>query len=76
MAATTIGLFLGAVAAVLSLVGLWGATARIYGTPVIAIPWTLLAGITVLAFVLTTVTAVVATRRAMASPPVQAVGSE
>ncbi|MDN6705847.1 FtsX-like permease family protein [Corynebacterium glyciniphilum] len=76
LAATTIGLFLGAVAAVLSLVGLWGATARIYGTPVIAIPWTLLAGITVLAFVLTTVTAVVATRRAMASPPVQVVGSE
>jgi putative ABC transport system permease protein len=76
LAATTIGLFLGAVAAVLSLVGLWGATARIYGAPVIAIPWALLAGITVLAFLLTTVTAVTATRRAMAPPPVQAVGGD
>lgn len=76
LAATTIGLFLGAVAAVLSLVGLWGATARIYGTPVIAIPWSLLAGITALAFILTTVTAVVATRRAMAPRPVQMAGGD
>lgn len=76
LAATTIGLFLGAVAAVLSLVGLWGATARIYGTPVVAIPWTLLAGITALAFALTAVTAVVATRRAIKPPPVQVIGGD
>lgn len=76
VAATAIGLFLGAVAAVLSLVGLWGATARIYGAPVIAIPWSLLVSMTVLAFLLTTVTAVVATRRAVLPPPVQAIAGE
>jgi putative ABC transport system permease protein len=73
LAATTIGLLLGAVAAVLSLVGLWGATARIYGTPVIAIPWALLGTMTVVAFLLTTATAVAATRRALTPSPVQAV---
>jgi hypothetical protein len=41
LASTTIGLILGAIAAVLALVGLWAATYRVYGTPVIAIPSTL-----------------------------------
>ncbi len=75
LAATGIGLLLGAVAAVLALVGLWAATYRVYGTPVIAIPWTLLGAITVLTTVLTIVTAVLATRGAMRVPPVQALGA-
>ncbi|TSD62739.1 FtsX-like permease family protein [Aeromicrobium piscarium] len=75
LAATGIGLLLGAVAAVLALVGLWAATHRVYGTPVIAIPWTLLGAITVLTTVLTIVTAVLATRGAMRIPPVQALGA-
>ena len=41
LASTIIGLILGAIAAVLALVGLWTPTYRVYGTPVIAIPWTL-----------------------------------
>ncbi|MBM9464611.1 FtsX-like permease family protein [Aeromicrobium sp. YIM 150415] len=75
LAATGIGLLLGAVAAVLALVGLWAATQRVYGTPVIAIPWTLLGAITVLTTVLTVATAMLATRGAMRIPPVQALGT-
>ncbi|QBJ96356.1 FtsX-like permease family protein [Rhodococcus sp. ABRD24] len=75
LAATTIGLILGAVAAVLALVGLWAATYRVYGTPVIAIPWTLLGAITMLAATLTTITAVVATRFVIKTPAIQALGN-
>lgn len=76
LAATGIGLILGAVAAVLALVGLWAATARIYGAPVIAIPWTLLGAITLVTVALTVITAVVATRGALKTPAVQALGTQ
>ena len=76
LAATGIGLILGAVAAVLALVGLWAATARIYGAPVIAIPWTLLGAITLLTAALTIITAVVATRGALKTPAIQALGTQ
>lgn len=65
LAVTTIGLMLGAVAAVLSLVGLWASTDRTYGAPVDAIPWTLLGAITLLVATLTTITALLATRAAI-----------
>lgn len=74
LASTTIGLLLGAVAAVIALVGLWIATARVYGTAVIAIPWLLLAAITVAVVVLTAVTAGLATRSAMRMPAIRALG--
>ncbi|MDO5646244.1 MAG: FtsX-like permease family protein [Dermabacter sp.] len=76
LAATGIGLILGAIAAVLALVGLWTATARIYGTPVIAIPWALLGAITVLTATLTVITAVIATRSALRTPSIQALGTQ
>lgn len=76
IAATTIGLVLGAIAATLALVGLWGATYRVYGTPVIAIPWTLLAAITVLTATLTTITAIIATRSAIKTPAIRALGAQ
>lgn len=76
LAATGIGLILGAVAAVLALVGLWAATARVYGAPVIAIPWTLLGAITLLTATLTIITAVVATRGALKTPAIQALGTQ
>lgn len=76
LAATTIGLILGAIAAVLALVGLWAATYRVYGTPVIAIHWTLLGGITLLTAALTTITAIVATRSAIKTPAIQALGRQ
>ncbi|MFF1555534.1 FtsX-like permease family protein [Rhodococcus erythropolis] len=75
LAATGIGLLLGAVAAVLALIGLWVATVRVYGTPVVAIPWTLLGAITVLTAALTVATAVLATREALKTPSVQALGT-
>lgn len=74
LAATTVGLLLGAVAAVLALSGLWAATARVYGVPVIAIPWTLLGAVAVLTAGLTALTAVVATRRATRSPAIRSRG--
>jgi len=75
LVATTIGLILGAIAAVLSLVGLWAATDRIYGAPVIAIPWTLLGAITLIVATLTTITALLATRAAMKVPAIRALGA-
>ncbi|MBJ2122612.1 ABC transporter permease [Arthrobacter sp. MSA 4-2] len=75
LAVTTIGLILGAVAAVLSLVGLWASTYRLYGAPVIAIPWTLLGVITLLVATLTTITALLATRAAMKVPAIRALGA-
>jgi putative ABC transport system permease protein len=75
LASTMIGLVLGAIAAVLALVGLWGATARVYGAPVIAIPWGLLAMITVLVAALTTATSLISTRSALKPAPVQALGT-
>ncbi|NMM92376.1 hypothetical protein B2J88_50475 [Rhodococcus sp. SRB_17] len=75
LAATTIGLILGAFAAVLALVGLWAATYRVYGTPVVAIPWPLLGAITLLATILTKTTAVIATRSAIKYPAIDALGS-
>lgn len=68
LAVTGIGLLLGAGAAVLSLIGLWAATARIYGTPVVAIPWGLLAGLVLLTSVMVALTAVSATRIATREP--------
>ncbi|MBU8578688.1 FtsX-like permease family protein [Brevibacterium luteolum] len=76
VAATVIGLVLGALAAVLSLVGLWAATARVYGFPVIAIPWELLAVMTVLTAGLTIATATIATRSALKPPAIQALGDQ
>ncbi|WP_405100062.1 FtsX-like permease family protein [Micromonospora sp. NBC_01412] len=76
LAATTIGLILGAIAAVLALVGLWVATYRVYGTPVIAIPWTLLGTITLITATLTTITAIVATRSAIKAPAIRALGAQ
>ncbi|MEX3510868.1 FtsX-like permease family protein [Kocuria carniphila] len=76
VAATVIGLVLGAVAAVLSLVGLWAATARVYGFPVIAIPWGLLAVMTLLTAGLTIATAMIATRSALKPPAIQALGDQ
>lgn len=75
LSATLIGLFLGAVAAVTALFGLWVATFRAYGSPVIAIPWTLLASITVLTMALTAGTAIASTRSALRVSAVRAVGS-
>jgi putative ABC transport system permease protein len=76
LAATSIGLVLGAISAILALVGLWAATYRIYGTPVIAIPWTLLAAITVLTATLTILTAMVATRSATKVFAIRALGAQ
>ena len=76
LAATLIGLALGAVAAVLALVGLWAATAEVYGTPVIAIPWALLGGITLLTGGLTVLTARIATRNALKPAAVHALGAQ
>lgn len=76
LAATLIGLLLGAIAATLALVGLWIATFQIYGTPVIAIPWTLLGAIATLTVGLTTVTAVAATRSTLNEPAVRAIGAQ
>ncbi|WP_404373332.1 FtsX-like permease family protein [Kytococcus sedentarius] len=70
-----IGLGLGAVAAVLSLVGLWAATARVYGAPVIAIPWSLLLGLSLLVGILAAVVADRSTRLALRTPPVVALGA-
>lgn len=75
LASTLIGLLLGAVAAVLALVGLWGATQQVYGTPNIAIPWALLGGITLLTAGLTATTAFLATQSAMKPPAIQALGT-
>lgn len=75
LAATAIGLILGAAAAIVALVGLWIATYRIYGTPVIAIPWSLLAVLVVMTASLTTITAVIATRAAMKTPAIHALGT-
>lgn len=74
IASTTIGLVLGAVAAVLALVGLWGATAQVYGAPVLAVPWLLLLGLTVVTGCLTALTAVMATRRAVSAPAIGDLG--
>ncbi|MFC6152184.1 FtsX-like permease family protein [Nocardioides yefusunii] len=75
LAATTIGLVLGAITAVLALVGIWAATERVYGTAVVAIPWGLLAAMTVLTAALTTVTALLATRSALRLPAIRALGA-
>lgn len=75
LGAIAIGLVLGAVAAVLGLVGLWLATARVYGSPVIAIPWSLLAAITGLTALLTALTAVLAARSALRIPAIRALGT-
>ncbi|PMD06203.1 ABC transporter permease [Brevibacterium paucivorans] len=75
LASTLIGLVLGAAAAVLALVGLWGATQQVYGTPIIAIPWALLGGITLLTAGLTAATALLATQAAMKPPAIQALGT-
>lgn len=74
LSATLIGLFLGAVAAVTALVGLWIATFRAYGTAVCAVPWTLLLGITALTMALTAATSIVSTRSALRVSAVRAVG--
>jgi len=62
-----IGLVLGTVVSVAALVGLWVATWRQLGTPVVAIPWQLLGGMSVTVALLAagtaTVAALVATRR-------------
>ncbi len=75
LTATHIGLLLGAIAATTALVGLWIATFRAYGTPVVAIPWALLAGITVLTMALTAVTAATSTGSALRESAVRAVGA-
>src|SRR5690606_33218659 len=75
LVATLIGLFLGAGAAVTALVGLWIATFRTYGTPVIAIPWALLLGIAALTMALTAGASIVATRSALRVRAVRAVGT-
>lgn len=75
LSATLIGLLLGAVAAVTALVGLWIATFRAYGTAVVAVPWTLLLGITALTMALTAATSVVSTRSALRVRAVRAVGT-
>jgi putative ABC transport system permease protein len=75
LSATLIGLILGAVAAITSMVGLWIATLRAYGTPVIAIPWALLAAITLATLALTAATAAVATRSTLRGNAVSAVGA-
>jgi putative ABC transport system permease protein len=75
LVATLIGLFLGSGAAVTALVGLWIATFRTYGTPVIAIPWALLLGIAALTMALTAGASIVATRSALRVRAVRAVGT-
>ncbi|RDI23293.1 putative ABC transport system permease protein [Rhodococcus sp. AG1013] len=75
LSATLIGLFLGAVAAVTALVGLWIATFRAYGTAVIAVPWPLLLGITALTMALTAATSIVSTRSALRISAIRAVGT-
>lgn len=74
IASTTIGLVLGAVAAVLALTGLWGATAQVYGSPVFAVPWVLLVGLAVLTGALTALTAVVMTSKAVGGSAVENLG--
>lgn len=76
LAATGIGLLLGAGAATLSLIGLWGATARIYGSPVVAIPWGLPLGLTLLTGVLTSLTVLLATRSAMREAALRSFGHQ
>jgi putative ABC transport system permease protein len=75
LASTLIGLLLGAAAAIAALVGLWIATFRAYGTPVIAIPWTLLVGITVLTTALVAATSIISTRSVLRVSAVKAVGA-
>ncbi|WP_433604896.1 FtsX-like permease family protein [Prescottella agglutinans] len=75
LSATLIGLLLGAVAAVTALVGLWIATFRVYGTAVIAVPWTLLLGLTALTMALTAATSIVSTRSALRVSAIRAVGT-
>ncbi|ORI19676.1 hypothetical protein BJD99_01255 [Rhodococcus sp. 1163] len=75
LSATLIGLLLGVVAAETALVGLWIATFRVYGTPVIAIPWLLLSTITLLTMALTAATAIISTRSTLRVNAVSAVGA-
>ncbi len=75
LSAILIGLFLGAVAAVTALVGLWIATFRAYGTAVIAVPWTLLLGLTALTMALTAATSIVSTLSALRVSAIRAVGT-
>lgn len=65
-----IGLALGGAVAVLTLIGLWSATWRSYGSPVIAIPWLLLAAMTIIVATLSTATGVLAARHATNRPTV------
>lgn len=74
-AAALIGLALGAGAAVLALVGLWVATARVYGDPVVAIPWALLGGLSLLLGAFVALVADRSTCAALRVPPVQALGA-
>ncbi|MEL4357609.1 MULTISPECIES: FtsX-like permease family protein [unclassified Luteococcus] len=66
----TIGMFLGGGVSVLALVGLWTSSARSFGSPVIAIPWTLLAGMALLVSALACATTWVAVRAATSNSPV------
>lgn len=75
VATCMIGLVLGAVAAVISLAGLWAATARVYGFPVIAIPWGLFAAMSILTAGLTFATAIIATQSALKPPAIHALGT-
>ncbi|WP_409484585.1 FtsX-like permease family protein [Arsenicicoccus dermatophilus] len=75
LAAAGIGIALGALAATLALVGLWVATYRTYGTPVIAIPWPLLGLLTLLAGALTITTTTLTARRATTGTPLAALTS-
>ncbi|WP_420175020.1 FtsX-like permease family protein [Luteococcus sp. OSA5] len=65
-----IGMFLGSVVSILALVGLWTSSVKSFGSPVIAIPWALLAGMALLVASLACITVWAAMRKATSNPPV------
>lgn len=70
LATVAIGIVLGAVVTLATLAGLAVTTWRSFGTPVVAIPWLLLAGMALLVAGLSAVTASIAVHHATNRPPV------
>ncbi|WP_131737443.1 FtsX-like permease family protein [Actinomadura roseirufa] len=74
-AVTSIGLVLGCAVAAGALSGMLAASLHATGRPLVAVPWTLLAGITVTAYAVTGITSICATLAATRPPPVTLLSS-